>query len=345
MIPWIAKDQWHAFSLYQSAEKGYSSVCVSAVGDWTRKLHAEVTFDTVRPCYVCGPFTSPYATASNFDNLVLVASGIGITPAINILAAAKETRRCNLLWMCRDASLVEFYLSAVEFDDDGYTVVYYTGKRELCVDTSRLPARVLVFAKRPNLPRAIQGLIHAIETGTGLPEDAVRASEEAKDDDAVYPLALGFDGATLHVAASSTTLAVDLVSREVAAARGLAAAAAASVAGARCCRALAFEATVVAGVLAAGPSNVDAGPLSFFATRAVPDASPLRKYLAPRKAEKKVLAAYDNQKKTSRQKKGALVDKPITFHSRIKSSGYGPGKAQKKQAPVSYTHLTLPTKA
>ena len=181
MIPWIAKDQWHAFSLYQSPEHpGYSSVCVSAVGDWTRKLHAEVTFDTVRPCYVCGPFTSPYATASNFDNLVLVASGIGITPAINILAAAKETRRCNLLWMCRDASLVEFYLSAVEFDDDGYTVVYYTGKRELCVDTSRLPARVLVFAKRPNLPRAILGLIHAIETGTGLPEDAVRASEEAK---------------------------------------------------------------------------------------------------------------------------------------------------------------------
>ncbi|KAH8072411.1 oxidoreductase [Aureococcus anophagefferens] len=149
MIPWIAKDQWHAFSLYQSPEHpGYSSV--------------------------------PYATASNFDNLVLVASGIGITPAINILAAAKETRRCNLLWMCRDASLVEFYLSAVEFDDDGYTVVYYTGKRELCVDTSRLPARVLVFAKRPNLPRAIQGLIHAIETGTGLPEDAVQASEEAK---------------------------------------------------------------------------------------------------------------------------------------------------------------------
>merc|ERR1711903_424740 len=128
------------------------------------------------------------------------------------------------------------------------------------------------------------------------------------------------------------TLAVDLVSREVAATRGLAAAAAASVAGARCCRALAFEATVVAGALAAGPSNVEAGPLSFFATRAVPDASPLRKDLAPRKAEKKVLAAYDNQKKTSRQKKGSLVDKPITFHARIKSSGYGPGKAEKKQA-------------
>ena len=159
-----------------------------------------------------------------------------------------------------------------------------------------------------------------------------RSSEEAKDDDAVYPLALGFDGATLHVAASSTTLAVDLVSREVSATRGLDAAAAASVAGARCCRALAFEAAVVAGVLAAGPSNVEAGPLSFFATRAVPDASPLRKDLAPRKAEKKVLAAYDNQKKAPRPKKGSLVDKPITFHSRIKSSGYGPGKAQKKQA-------------
>ena len=38
---------------------------------------------------------------------------------------------------------------------------------------------------------------------------------------------------------------------------------------------------------------------------------------ALRKAEKKVLAAYDNQKKAPRPKKGALVDRRITFHSRL----------------------------
>ena len=86
----------------------------------TRALHEAVAFDTVRPCFVAGPYTSPFSTATAFDNLVLVASGIGITPALRIVEFAKATRRCNLMWMTRDASMVEFYLSSVTFDDDAY---------------------------------------------------------------------------------------------------------------------------------------------------------------------------------------------------------------------------------
>jgi hypothetical protein len=55
-------------------------------GDWTEQLHKIVDRPTKRPVWVAGPFASPYSTAVDFDNLVLVASGIGITPALSILA-------------------------------------------------------------------------------------------------------------------------------------------------------------------------------------------------------------------------------------------------------------------
>jgi len=179
LLPWISQHEWHAFSLYSQSDD-CSSICVSASGDWTRKLHAAVAFDTVRPCFVAGPYTSPYATATDFDNLVLVASGIGITPALQIIEHHKATRRVNLIWMTRDASMIEFFLSSVEFDDDAYTTIYYTGKRKLCIDALDLPPTVLVFEKRPNLETAIRGVIHAIETGAGLPEAVVSAAKTVK---------------------------------------------------------------------------------------------------------------------------------------------------------------------
>ena len=76
-------------------------------GDWTRELHDAVRRPTRRPVWISGPFASPYSTAINYDNLILVASGIGITPALSIISAHKETRRINLVWICRDPALLE----------------------------------------------------------------------------------------------------------------------------------------------------------------------------------------------------------------------------------------------
>ena len=33
----------------------------------------EVEHDTVRPCFVCGPFSSPFSSATNADKVLLVA--------------------------------------------------------------------------------------------------------------------------------------------------------------------------------------------------------------------------------------------------------------------------------
>ena len=69
---------------------------MSAVGDWTKSLHAHVQEPTRRPAWISGPFASPYSTAGEYDNLILVASGIGITPALSLITTYKEKRRVNL---------------------------------------------------------------------------------------------------------------------------------------------------------------------------------------------------------------------------------------------------------
>ena len=55
---------------------------------------------------MAGPFPSPYHFGSDFDNVVLVASGIGITPAIAFLAKHREEKSISVIWICRDPALV-----------------------------------------------------------------------------------------------------------------------------------------------------------------------------------------------------------------------------------------------
>ena len=98
-IPWTNKWEWHAFSLYaHPSEPNHSCICMSMHGDWTKALHDVVKVPTTRPVFVAGPYASPFATALNYDNLILVASGIGITPALSIMRNPKGTKRVNLIW-------------------------------------------------------------------------------------------------------------------------------------------------------------------------------------------------------------------------------------------------------
>ena len=91
-VPWLNRHQWHAFSLFSHpTEPNQSCVHISNVGDWTDLLHGSLTErPTCRPCWVQGPFASPYHTALEFDNIILVASGIGITPAIEVCGTGAQ---------------------------------------------------------------------------------------------------------------------------------------------------------------------------------------------------------------------------------------------------------------
>ena len=178
MIPWVSKTQWHPFSVYGHPQlDDHSSVCINAAGDWTRELHKSIVRPTSRPVWVQGPFASPYEGAVEYDNLLLVASGIGITPALSCLDSHKDQRRVSLLWMCRDPSLIEFFLDIVEFSDDGFALIYYTGKTKLNLPQG-LARNVRIIPGRPNIRIVLAEIIQSVEENLDLPPNLLQQSNQ-----------------------------------------------------------------------------------------------------------------------------------------------------------------------
>merc|ERR1711957_1078525 len=114
-----------------------------------------------------GPFVSPFESALAYDSLILVATGIGITPCLGVMNTCCLSRSVNLIWICRDASMVEFYLSNMILAKGSWAVIYYTGTRPLAISRI-LPKTVLVFAHRPDFDSIIRHIILAVETNSDI---------------------------------------------------------------------------------------------------------------------------------------------------------------------------------
>jgi hypothetical protein len=184
-VPWISKKQWHPFSVYSHPNlEGHSAVCISAAGDWTKQLHKSISQPTTRPVWIQGPFVSPYTASMEYDNLMLVASGIGITPAISCMREYSEERRVSLLWMCRDQGLLQFFLQACPFDDMALTVIHYTGTATLQLPKG-LPSSVHIIPGRPKIQETVAQLMRCIEKGLPLPFHMLRASTRLKAESAL----------------------------------------------------------------------------------------------------------------------------------------------------------------
>eukprot|EP00929_Paragymnodinium_shiwhaense_P114881 TRINITY_DN8342_c0_g2_i1.p1 TRINITY_DN8342_c0_g2~~TRINITY_DN8342_c0_g2_i1.p1 ORF type:complete len:491 (-),score=28.31 TRINITY_DN8342_c0_g2_i1:137-1609(-) len=174
-LPWLSAFEWHAFSLFPDSQTpGCSTICIASVGDWTRRLHKTLGRPTSRPAWLAGPYGTPFAGAVAVDNAIAVASGIGITPALSLLRALSGSRTINLVWICADACLLEFYLKAENFPDHSWTLVYYTGKRPLNLPS--LPETVIVSRGRPDLSEVLPAIMNDVETGVGLESVVTTAS-------------------------------------------------------------------------------------------------------------------------------------------------------------------------
>ena len=180
-IPWVSKHQWHAFSLFENPANGNErQVFMLKTGDWTSQVHRSLQRNTVRPVWVQGPFPSPYSQAMDFDNQVLVATGIGITPALSVIRAHKDSRRCNLIWVVREAEMLEFFLERFELDHEGWNLVFYTGLEPLLGPLQQLGAmkNVHIIRGRPDLQNIIPNIIFGIESGNGLPEKCMLSHKD-----------------------------------------------------------------------------------------------------------------------------------------------------------------------
>ena len=158
---------------------------MTVVGDWTQAVHAALKRPSFRPAWIYGPFPSPFGSASNFDNLICVASGIGITPAISIITSFAQTRRINLVWVCRDPDLIEHYLRHI-CHDSAWTFIFYTGKRSLNLndgDIGWLKRRptLKIIQGRPDLEDLVCNIVDNISNDlglSGLPPDLQEKSNQ-----------------------------------------------------------------------------------------------------------------------------------------------------------------------
>ena len=184
-LPWLGRAEWHAFSLYlHPTLENHSSVCIAALGDWTCALHKALAKPSSRPGYVYGPFPSPFSGAVDHDNLMAVASGIGITPTLGAVKQLSQTRKVNVVWMCRQPALVEYFVRNCTFDDDAWSLIFYTGKRKLVLDRTQFDAnpRLLIIKGRPKLREDLEHVMLAIESNSLLPASLLkRAADTASE--------------------------------------------------------------------------------------------------------------------------------------------------------------------
>eukprot|EP00980_Cylindrotheca_fusiformis_P017382 scaffold5395_cov126-Cylindrotheca_fusiformis.AAC.2 len=172
-LPWVSKNQWHAFSLFENpSNPAERQIFIQKTGDWTSKVHRILQRDTVRPAWIHGPFPSPYDNAIEYDNQILVASGIGITPALSVIRAHKDSRRINLIWAVRDPYLLDFFLRHMYLDHQGWNLIFYTGTENLKSQTAQALANtnICVISGRPKLAEIIPNIIFGVESSLGLPE-------------------------------------------------------------------------------------------------------------------------------------------------------------------------------
>ena len=181
-VPWVSKNEFHAFSVMgHRTRPNHSSVCIATKRDWSKNLHAQLATPSHRPGWVYGPFPSPFSTAVDYDNLIAIATGIGITPSISALISLSEVRVVNLIWMCRDADLIEFYMrDETIFDEKAWTFIFYTGKRKLLLDQKPKSRRIMIIHGRPKLEELMLNIVDNVSTGTPLPEKLYERAREAE---------------------------------------------------------------------------------------------------------------------------------------------------------------------
>lgn len=147
---------------------------MKCVGNWTEKVHQLTVKPTHRPAWIYGPFPSPIMEADNYENILAIASGIGVTPAVSLAVTLGKSRRVNVIWMVRDPEIIEFYLRQRFYDDNAWTIIFYTGKKPLVItDCNLLGSMVIICKGRPNLRQVVSDIIYNIEYGVPLPESLI----------------------------------------------------------------------------------------------------------------------------------------------------------------------------
>eukprot|EP00850_Spirogloea_muscicola_P021992 SM000271S10031 [mRNA] locus=s271:89812:94651:- [translate_table: standard] len=114
-VPLISRLQWHPFSICSSPLDGNMSlkVTMKSIGGWTKKLASHVETHRDDPLWLKaeGPYGQEQDFFAKYDELLLVAGGIGITPLYSLMmdlahrcssVDSQLPSRVTLVWSVRN---------------------------------------------------------------------------------------------------------------------------------------------------------------------------------------------------------------------------------------------------
>ena len=158
-LPLINPFQLHPFSLVSVPERGSTaSVIIEVQKGWTSSLKKSIIKgNSFKHVWIDGPYGKvdiPFFERTPF--VVLIAGGVGITPALSLLQGIRHTKtpipsRVHLIWTCRNQALfTEFAqeVGSILKDTDNVSLalqVYHTGESEQNVALEEATAYTSAF--------------------------------------------------------------------------------------------------------------------------------------------------------------------------------------------------------
>ncbi|UJR14488.1 hypothetical protein I4U23_001484 [Adineta vaga] len=119
----IAKFEWHPFTVTSAPEEEFVSVHIRTIGNWTKSLAENLQMypQDIPRLAVDGPYGSPADDVFNYDGVVLVGAGIGVTPYAAILKHIRSSqssharlRRVYFYWICNTTSCYEWFAEMLQ---------------------------------------------------------------------------------------------------------------------------------------------------------------------------------------------------------------------------------------
>eukprot|EP00013_Stygamoeba_regulata_P020209 CAMPEP_0177649368 /NCGR_PEP_ID=MMETSP0447-20121125/11346_1 /TAXON_ID=0 /ORGANISM="Stygamoeba regulata, Strain BSH-02190019" /LENGTH=558 /DNA_ID=CAMNT_0019152115 /DNA_START=15 /DNA_END=1691 /DNA_ORIENTATION=- len=135
--PYVSSFEYHPFTITTNPEESHVSVHIRCVGPWTRAVRnilapnnvdgEQVSIDSIagpdgkRPLlYMDGPFGAASEEVFDFEVVMLVGAGIGVTPFASILKSINHKfqvksfftlQKVYFFWICRDYTAFEWFRS------------------------------------------------------------------------------------------------------------------------------------------------------------------------------------------------------------------------------------------
>lgn len=135
-LPWIARREWHPFTISSAPESANLTLHVRSLGNWTAALRRRVEEHHARghagpwDAFIDGPYGTPSAHIFQSQRVVLIGAGIGVTPFASILdsllhradgAQPSPLAKAYFFWLNRDQYSFEWFaalLHELELRDD-----------------------------------------------------------------------------------------------------------------------------------------------------------------------------------------------------------------------------------